>query len=258
MAYQAHHLLSGPADAPAVVLSCSLGTSLAMWDAQTPSLSARMRVIRYDLRGHGSSPVPPGPYGIADLGADLLALLDRLEIERASLCGVSIGAITSLWVAAHAPARVSRLVACCTTAHFDDGGPYRERAAAVREHGLEPIADAALKRWFTPAFADAEPDVVGRMRSMLVATPPEGYAGCCEALAAMDLRPDLELIGVPTLVLAGAEDPATPPEHGRLIAERVAGARFELIPGAAHLANVSHPALVRRLILQHLNTEEVS
>ncbi len=258
MACEVHHLLAGASDRPVVILSCSLGTSLAMWDPQLPALSERYRVIRYDLRGHGRSPVPRGPYEIADLGADLLALLDRLEIERASLCGVSIGAMTSLWVAARAPDRVNRLVACCTSAHFGDRGAYRDRAAAVREHGLEPIADGALARWFTPAFAQSRPEVIEHMRSMLLATPTEGYAACCEALAAMDLRPDLDRIQAPTLVLAGAEDPATPPEHGRLIAERVRGAALELIPAAAHLANISQPELVTRLILEHLNPEEVS
>ncbi len=254
-----HHVLSGPTSAAPVVLSCSLGTSLAMWDPQAPARGERMRVIRYDLRGHGSSPVPPGPYEIAGLGTDLLALLDRLELERVSLCGVSIGAMTSLWVAAHAPDRVARVVACCTSAHFGDGEPYRERAAAVRADGLEPIADAVVGRWFTPAFAEVSPGVVARMRSMLVATPVEGYAGCCEALAAMDLRPDLERIEAPTLVIAGAEDPATPPEHGRLIADRVRGARLELIPGGAHLSNISHPELVTPLIFEHLaTTEEVT
>jgi 3-oxoadipate enol-lactonase len=255
-AVEVHHLLSGPPTAGPVVLSCSLGTSLAMWDPQAPALGERMRVVRYDLRGHGCSPVPPGPYEIADLGSDLLALLDRLELERVSLCGVSIGAMTSLWVAAHAPARVARVVACCTSADFGDGGAYRERAAAVRADGLEPIADAVVGRWFSPAYALASPEVVSRMRAMLVATPVEGYAGCCEALAAMDLRPELQLIEAPTLVIAGAEDPATPPEHGRLIADRVHGARLELIPGGAHLSSISHPELVTPLILEHLSTTE--
>lgn len=258
MACEVHHLVSGPADAPAVILSGSLGTDLAMWDPQLPALNERYRVVRYDLRGHGRSPVPPGPYEIAELGADLLALLDRLELEHASLCGVSIGAMISIWVAAHAPERVDRLVACCTSAHFGPGSPYRDRAAAVRDRGLEPIADAVLGRWFTPAFADAQPEVVDRLRSMLIATPREGYAGCCEALAAMDLRPDLELVQAPTAVLAGAEDTATAPEHGRLIAERIRGARLRLIPEAAHLANISQPQIVNPLILAHLNTEEVS
>jgi 3-oxoadipate enol-lactonase len=239
-----------------VVLSGSLGTDLSMWDPQVPVLSEHFRVLRYDLRGHGASPALPGPYEIADLGDDLLTLLDRLEIERASLCGVSIGGMTSLWTAAHAPERVERLVVCCTSAFLDPEGTYRERAAVVRESGLERIADAALERWFTPDFRSAHADVVQRMRRILVATPREGYAGCCEAIADMDLRDNLRAIETPTLVIAGREDPSTPPEHGRLIAERIRSARFEVVPHAAHLANVEQPERIDQLILSHLLEEE--
>jgi 3-oxoadipate enol-lactonase len=252
MACEVHCQLSGPEDAPAVVLSGSLGTSLEMWDAQEPALAERFRVVRYDLRGHGRSPIPPPPYEIADLGMDLLALLDRLELERVSLCGVSIGGMASMWVAAHAPDRVARLVVCCSTAHFGPDAGFRERAAIVREQGLEPLADAALGRWFTPAFAAAHPDLMARTRATLIATSREAYAACCEALATMDMRPALARIVAPTLVIAAAEDPSTPPEHGRLIAERIAGARFELVPAAAHLANMSRPELVTGVILEHL------
>jgi 3-oxoadipate enol-lactonase len=234
------------------VLSCSLGTDQSMWDPQAQRLGGRFRVLRYDLRGHGASPVPRGPYSIADLGSDLVALLDRLEIERASLCGVSIGGMTSIWVAAHAPDRVERLVVCCTSAHIDPSGTYRERARAVREHGLEPLADAALERWFTPRFRADHPDVAARMRRILVSVPVEGYAACCEALADMDLRGDLSAVGAPTLVIAGADDPATPPSHGRAIADGIAGARFEVVPDAAHLANLGQPELVSDLIEHHL------
>jgi 3-oxoadipate enol-lactonase len=211
-----------------------------------------MRVLRYDLRGHGASPAPDGPYSIGDLGADLVALLDRLEIERASLCGVSIGGMTSIWVAAHAPERVERLAVCCSSAYIDPDGMYRERARAVREHGLEPLADAALERWFTAAFREREPELMQRMRQILVSNSVEGYAGCCEALADMDLRPDLAHIAAPTLVLSGAEDPATPPEHGRAIADGIAGARFEIVPDAAHLANLQQPDRVGGLLERHL------
>jgi 3-oxoadipate enol-lactonase len=239
-----------------VVLSCSLGTDLSMWDPQLPALSEHYRVLRYDLRGHGTSPALPGPYEIADLGDDLLTLLDRLEIERASLCGVSIGGMTSLWTAASAPERVERLVVCCTSAFLDPERTYRERAALVRESGLEQIADAALERWFTPEFRSARADVVQRMRRILVTTPREGYAGCCEAIADMDLRDDLLAIEADTLVIAGRDDPSTPPDHGRLIAERIRSARFEVVPHAAHLANIEQPERIGELILSHLQPTE--
>lgn len=251
-----HCELTGAPGTPVVVLSCSLGSDLSMWEPQMNALRRRFRVLRYDLRGHGSSPVPDGAYSIADLGGDLIGLLDRLEIERASLCGISIGGMASIWTASQAPARVQRLVVCCTSALLDPQRSYEARAAAVREHGIERIADAVLARWFTPAFTDAQPELVERMRRILIATPRQGYAGCCEAIADMDLRADLPSIEAPTLVIAGREDPATPPEHGRLIAARIPGARLALVANAAHLANIEQPQPVGELILSHLDATE--
>lgn len=255
-----HHVLDGPSGAPVLVLTGSLGTNLSMWDPQARALAHRFRVLRVDIRGHGRSPVPPGPYTLAELGGDLVALLDRLQIERANLCGLSIGAMISLWVAAHAPGRVDRLIACCTSARFapEAAAAYRERAARVRAEGLEPIADGVLARWFTPAFAAHQPQTVAALRAGLVATPPEGYAGCCEALADLDLHPALPAVQAPTLVLAGEEDQATPPEHGRAIAEAIPGAELKLVPGAAHLASVERAELVCALILRFLDQEEGS
>ncbi len=239
-----------------MILAPSLGTRLSMWEPQARELEQRFRVVRYDLRGHGSSPVPDGPYSIAELGTDLLALLDRLELSRASLCGISIGGMSCMWVAAHAPDRVERLAICCSSALIDPDGKYRERARTVRERGMEPVAEPVLARWFTPGFAGSRPDVVEQMRRTLLEIPPEGYAGCCEALAEMDLRPELPAIEAPTLVLSGREDEATPPDHGRRIAEGIANARFELVDAAAHLANVEQPSAVSELIGRHLNPSE--
>jgi 3-oxoadipate enol-lactonase len=258
MSVAVSHELLGPPDGPPVILSCSLGTDRSMWDPQTPALVGRKRVVRYDLRGHGRSPAPAGPYAISDLGEDLLTLMDRLEIEQASLCGVSIGAMTSIWVAANAPERVRRLVLCCTSARF---GPeaaevYRARASTVREHTVDAVADGALERWFTPGFREAQPELMAQIRRGLTDTSSEGYAGCCEALAALDLHPVLGSISAPTLVIAGAEDPATPPDHGRAIADGIAGARFELIEGAAHLANIEKAEVVTPLITGFIDAEQ--
>jgi 3-oxoadipate enol-lactonase len=258
MSCEVAHELVGPVDGPSVILSCSLGTDRSMFDPQIPALSRGNRVVRYDLRGHGSSPAPAGPYAISDLGEDLLALMDRLGIERASLCGVSIGAMTSIWVAAHAPERVDRLVLCCTSARF---GPeaaevYRARAVTVRRHTVDAVADGALERWFTPAFRAAQPELMAQIRRGLTETSPEGYASCCEALAALDLLPVLGSIAAPTLVIAGAEDPATPPDHGRAIADGIPGARFELIEGAAHLANIEKAEVVTPLIAGFIDAEQ--
>jgi 3-oxoadipate enol-lactonase len=228
-----------------------------MWEAQASALAERLNVIRYDLRGHGASPVPDGPYSIADLGADLLGLLDHLGLERASLCGISIGGMSAMWVAAHARSRVDRLVVCCSSARLDAVAQtlYRERARTVRQDGVESIADAVLARWFTPAFARANPDVVQQIRARLIATPRDGYAGCCEALAAMDLAPALPSIESATLVIAGSDDPALPPEHSRRIVEAIPGARLEVVPDAAHLANIEKPTVVGALIADHLDPD---
>jgi 3-oxoadipate enol-lactonase len=244
--------LGGREGAPAVIFTGSLGTDLTMWQPQSDRLGERFRTLRYDLRGHGGSEVPPGPYSMPDLGSDLLSLLDRLEIERASLCGLSIGGMISMWVAAHAPERVERLVLCCTSAQLGPPESWRERAATVRAEGVAAVADAVLGRWFTPEFAAAQPELIERMRQILVSSPREGYAGCCQAIEAMDLRGDLPSIRAPTLVVAAEQDPSTPPEHGRLIAELIPGARLEIVSPAAHLATIERPDLTTAMILRFL------
>jgi 3-oxoadipate enol-lactonase len=255
VAAELNHEAGGRPDGPAIVFTGSLGTDLTMWKTQSDRLGERFRTIRYDIRGHGASSVPDGPYSIADLGSDLVALLDRVGIERASLCGLSIGGMISMWVAAHHPERVERLVLCCTSALLGPPEGWHQRAATVRAEGVEAIAEAVLERWFTPGFAGAHPALLEDMRARLVATPAEGYAGCCEAIAAMDLTGDLGAISAPTLVLSGADDPATPPVHGRRIAELIGGARFEVVSPAAHLATVERPDLTTAMILRFLSDE---
>lgn len=248
-----HHVVDGAPDARALVLSNSLGTTLAMWDAQVTELARRFRVIRYDHRGHGESPVPPGPYDIADLGGDVLALLDRLGIERAHVCGASLGGQVAMWLGARAPNRVNRLVLCGTSAWFGPPDPWMERAAIVRSRGAGAVASTVVGRWFTPGFAERNPEQVARMREMIAATPAEGYASCCEAVGRTDLRPDLPAIRAATLVIAGAEDPAAPPEEASRIAAAIRGARVAVVADAAHLANIQRADEVTGLILDHLD-----
>ena len=248
-----HHQQAGRADAPVVLLGGSLGTSLAMWEPQIAGLAATHRVIAFDHRGHGESPVPAGPYTIDMLGGDVLALMDRLAITRAAYVGLSIGGMVGQWLAIHAPQRISSLVAICTTARMDSPQPWRERAATVRgARSTEPIADAVVARWFTPAWARRHSELVARHRAMIAGTDPEGYAGCCEAIAALDLADDLGGVRAPTLVLAGAQDEAIPAEHGRRIAAAIPGARFALLDPAAHVAGVERPDAVLELIHDHL------
>ena len=247
-----HHLLEGSKDAPVLVLANSLGTSLNVWDYQAPALRERFRLLRYDHRGHGGSPVPPGPYGIEDLGRDVLALLNRLEIERVSFCGLSIGGMVGMWLAGEAPEHVERLVLCCTSAQFAPPEAWEERAQTVRTNGVGAIADAVLERWFTPALRADHPDTFEWAARMLRETPPEGYAGCCEAIRDADLRDRLNAVGAPTLVIAGADDTAAPPEHGKLIRDSIPDAQLVIVSQARHLANVEQPKEVTRAAMAHL------
>src|SRR5215212_3788865 len=245
-----NYVLEGPADAPVLVLSNSLGTNLGMWDDQASVLRERFRLLRYDQRGHGDSPVPSGPYKIENLGLDLLALLDRLEIEYASICGLSIGGLVGMWLASEAPERVGRLVLCCTAPRFDPE-LYDARASKVRAEGVGSIADTVLERWFTPEFRATRPETVEWAGSMLRGTPAEGYAGCCEVLRDTDVRSRLGEIRSPTLVIAGAEDPAATVDQAEEIRDSIPEARLTVVE-AAHLANVERPAAVTQEILEHL------
>jgi 3-oxoadipate enol-lactonase/4-carboxymuconolactone decarboxylase len=228
------HTLEGPDDAPVVMFSNSLGTTLEMWDDQAAALADRYRVLRFDTRGHGRSPVPPGPYTVGDLADDALALLDRLELPRVLFCGLSLGGAIGMTLALRAPERIERLVLASTALEFGPPEQWHERATTVRSEGMDAIAPAGMERWFTPA-ADAE--LVARFDAMLRAQPVDGYAACCEAIAALDLRGQLGGVRVPTLTIAGADDPVTPPEKLAAIAAEVPGARSILIEGARHIVN---------------------
>ena len=246
--------MSGPAGAPVLVLGNSLGTTRELWDPQLDVLGRRFRLLRYEHRGHGGSPAPPGPYAISDLGADVLALLDDFEVATAYYAGVSLGGMVGMWLAANAPGRIQALALCCTSACLQPAQLWLDRAAAVRSDGLGSISKQVVGRWFTAAYETAHPGTVARFVTTLEQdVAPEGYAGCCDAIAAMDLRPLLASVTAPTLVLAGAEDPATPPWHGAVIASAIPGARLRVIRGAAHLANVSAAAEFTATLLAHLD-----
>jgi 3-oxoadipate enol-lactonase len=244
---------SGPHDAPVLLLGGSLGTTLDMWEPQVPELSGTHRVIRFEHRGHGGSPVPRGPYTIDELGADVLTMLDRLDLPRVSYCGLSIGGMVGQWLAINAPARIDRLILLCTAPRLPPASTWQERAATVRAAGTsEVVADAVIGRWFTAAYTASHPDIVARYRAMISGIDPEGYAGCCEAIATMDLRAGLPGITAPTLVVAGRQDPSIPPEHGEAIAAAIPGARLEILDPGAHLASVERAHAVTALIAEHL------
>jgi len=244
-----HHRIDGPAGAPVVVLSGSLGSTMEMWDDQMPAL-AGYRVVRYDHRGHGGSPVPPGPYTIAELGDDALALLDRLGIERCTWVGLSLGGMVGMALAVRAPERFERLVLACTTAGPVPWDLWTERAAAVRAGGTGTMVESGLERWLTP---DAPAATRERLRAMLGATPPEGYAACCEAIRGHDVSARLGEIRAPTLVIAADGDPSTPPAELARIRDGIPGARMVLLEHARHLANIERPEAFDRALTGFLD-----
>ncbi|MGI5126540.1 3-oxoadipate enol-lactonase [Pseudonocardia sp. CA-107938] len=250
-AVELHHVVDGPEGAPVLVLAGSLGSTLEMWRPQVAALAGAFRIVRLDHRGHGGSPAPPGPYRMADLAEDVLALLDRLELPAVAWCGLSLGGMVGMYLGSTAPERLTSLTLCCTTAHFPDPQPWADRIAAVAAGGTEPIADAVVARWFTPDWAAAHPDQVAECRAMIADTDDAGYLACCQAIEVWDHRDQLRSVAVPTLVIGGAEDLATPVEpHARTLADGIPGARLEVVPGA-HLATIESAERTSTLIAAH-------
>ncbi|QTJ64914.1 3-oxoadipate enol-lactonase [Rhodococcus sp. ZPP] len=250
------HEVSGPRngspDAPVVVLLGSLGSNRSMWDPQIAALSDDCRVVAVDQRGHGESPAPDGPYSVRELSEDVLAVLDVLDVEAAHIVGLSMGGAIAQWLGAHAPRRVLSLSLLCTAAKFGEPHAWVERAAASRTDGPESLADAVVARWFSEGLAKRDPEFVRHYREMIAATSPEGYAACCDALADWDFTADLSRIAAPTLVLAGADDPSTPPSVMQVLADGIAGARFEILSPAAHVANLEQAGAVTALLREHI------
>ena len=255
MSAQVHAVVTGRPDGPAVVLSNSLGSTHRMWDAQIAALEERFRVVRYDTRGHGDSPVPPGPYSIDELADDVIGLLDRLDIERAHLVGLSLGGMTMMRVAARNPERVNRLALLCTAAYLPPAQGWTDRAALVRADGTSAVAAAVVQRWFTPGYLAANTEARQQFEAMVAATPAEGYAACCEAISAMDQRSDLSSIIAPTLAIAGADDPATPPDLLRDIVDAVPNGRLLVVPDSAHLANAEQVDTITPALIEHLEQQ---
>ena len=241
----------GPELAPVLVLTHALGANHTMWDPNIAALSRDLRVLRYDSRGHGLSDVEPGPYTVELLARDVVELLDAVRVARASYCGLSLGGMTGMWLGANAADRIDRLVLANTAAHLANPGPMNERIAAVRADGMQAVAETMIERWFTPTFRSAEPAAADRVRKMLLATPPAGYIAACQAVRAMDMRPLLGRIRVPTLVIAGTEDPATPIDHGRNLRDQIAGSRWVEL-AAAHVSNIEAAAQFDAAVLKFL------
>jgi len=232
-----HYSLTGPDSAPLLVLSNSLGTSFTMWDPQLPAFTSRFRLVRYDTRGHGQSSATPGAYTVELLANDVLHLLDALHLDRVHFCGLSMGGQIGQWLGIHAPQRLNRLVLCNTGAKIGAAEAWNARIDSVLARGMKDVSAAVISRWFTPAFSSAHQDVVSSTLKMLESTNPKGYAAGCAAVRDFDARQELSSIALPTLVIAGNQDPATPPADGQFLANCIPGARFTEL-SAAHLSNI--------------------
>lgn len=235
-----HYTLDGTPGKPVLVLSNSLGTNLHMWDTQVAAFTEHFQVLRYDTRGHGASLVSAGPYSIEQLGRDVLALLDALNLPRVHFCGLSMGGLIGQWLGINAGERLHKLVVCNTAAKIAGPDVWNPRIETVLRDGqaaMVALRDASIARWFTPGYAAANPAQAKRITDMLAATSPQGYAANCAAVRDADFRAQLGAIQVPTLVIAGTEDAVTPPAGGHFIEEHVKGAQYAEFH-AAHLSNV--------------------
>ena len=241
--------VTGPPQAPALILSNSLGTSLHMWDAQAALFAQRFRLVRYDRRGHGKSGVPPGPYTMERLGRDALAIADGLRLPRFDWCGLSMGGMEGMWVAARAPARIDRLILSNTSCYYPDKRYWNERIAAIAANGLASFADRIMSLWFSQEFRARAPEAVAPLKATLEATQVEGYIACCEAIRDMDHRDLLDRIAAPTLIIAGRQDQATPVAAARFIHDRIAGASLVILD-TAHLSNVEQPMAYADTVLR--------
>ncbi|EGT4252662.1 3-oxoadipate enol-lactonase [Citrobacter amalonaticus] len=245
-----NYQIDGPQDAPVVVLSNSLGTTLAMWAPQLAALSAHYRVLRYDTHGHGAT-AKSGPTSLARLGQDVIDLLDYLDISAAHFCGISMGGLTGLWLACHQPQRLLSVTVINSAARIGDEAGWHTRAQSVRQNGLRDIAVSAPERWFSPAFCQSAPQTVAALCQQLADSSAEGYAACCDALATADLREQISAITRPALLIAGEYDPVTTVADAQFMQQRIAGSVLAVVK-ASHLSTIEAPGPVNSALLSFL------
>jgi 3-oxoadipate enol-lactonase len=251
-----HYTLDGPAQAPVVIMSHSLATDLSMWDPTIAALTGKFRVLRYDTRGHGGTDAPTGAYTLDQLADDAKALLAALGISNPHWVGLSMGGMIGQTLALKAPNLFASLSLCDTSSRIPaEAKPlWQERIKTAESQGMEPLVESTLSRWFTEPFRKSRKDVVDKVAKMIRATPPAGYAGCCHAISALDLTDRISAIKTPTIAIVGEDDPGTPVAAHKVIHEKIAGSRLEIIPQAAHLANMEQPEAFNRALSSFLNT----
>ncbi|MBK6411670.1 3-oxoadipate enol-lactonase [Sphingopyxis sp.] len=241
--------LDGREGRPILMLSNSLGTTMEMWKPQLPAFAENFRVLRYDSRGHGASDAPAGGYSMDRLGRDVVEILDGLGFDKVHFCGLSMGGMVGQWLGFRAPERIDRLILCNTSASMGPPSGWQSRIELVREQGMTAVAQAVIERWFTPTYRARAPDEIAEVCDMLLRTDPLGYAGCCAAIRDMDMRPVLPLVRKAALVIAGLQDPATPPEHADIMMRLLPDASLVTLD-AAHLSNIEQPALFADAVLE--------
>lgn len=249
-----NYQLEGHAGGPVVTLSHSLATDLSMWGPQVPALASRYRVLRYDTRGHGGTDAPAGPYVLEQLAEDARALLHALGIARTHFIGLSMGGFIGQLLALTHPEMLQGLVLCDTTSRVPpEAGPmWDERIRVAQTQGMEPHVEPTIGRWFTAPFRERRADVVNPVRAIIRGTHPQGYIGCCHAIAALDLTDRLGGIRIPTLVIVGEDDPATPVAASRTIHERIKGSELVILKSASHLSNLEQAEAFNRAITTFL------
>ena len=236
-----NHRLEGPSGAPVVTLTHPLGVTFALWDDHVAALTKRFRVLRYDVRGHGGSEIPPGPYTLEQMAGDLFDLLDSLGIEETHFVGVSMGGLIGMTAALTRPSRIQSLVLCDTTACYGPGvrPMWEDRIRVAEREGMTAaLVDRTMAIWFTEAFRTGHPNAVERIAAMLRKSDPRGYAAAIRAIGFVDLTERLGDIRCPALVVVGEEDPGTPPTMARVIHEGITGSGLLILPGAMHCAVV--------------------
>lgn len=244
--------VEGPQNAPVLILSNSIGTTLHMWDDQVPMFTKQFRLVRYDRRGHGKSGAPKGPYTIEMLARDALTVADAVGAKKFNWCGLSLGGMVGQWLGANVPDRLNKLVISNTNFFYPDKQPWDDRINLVTEKGMEALATPMMERWLTPETRAKAPEKVARVRAMFVATPVDGFVGCCFAIRAMDFRQSNTRISVPTLVMVGAKDVATLPAFGEEMIKQIKGSKLATIPDAAHIANVEQPKIYADTVINFL------
>lgn len=250
-----HYELSGNPHGPVLVLINSLGSSMLMWQKVLPALEKDNRILRFDMRGHGKSQVVSEPFSIEDLSRDVLGLLDEVRVERANICGLSLGGMVALWLGIHAPERVNRAIFANTAARIGNRILWQRRVKAVRSEGMSSLATATIGRWFTSAFRSQHLDETETVRTMIAATDPAGYAACCAVLRDADLTNKAGKVVASSLVIAGAHDPATPPKEGRALNALLRNSRYIEL-NASHLSAWESADEFAEAVVQHLTAGE--